>query len=82
MSLVFSHFVTELSTEAFKDSDFSKITQEEFDIFMKDFVFEKLKGKKLGESFAEKFSVKDRVLYMFSQDADAIAHIKHCKYIK
>lgn len=82
MSLIFGHLVNELRSDTFKDTDFSKITQNQFDTFLKEFVFEKIKGKKLGESFAEKFNVKDRVLYMFSQDADAIAHIKYCNYIK
>lgn len=82
MSLIFSHLVNELSSDSFKDTDFKSITQKQFDNFLKHFVFEKLKGKKLGESFAEKFDVKDRVLYMFSQDDDAIAHIKYCNYIK
>jgi len=82
MSIVFGHMIQELSSDAFKDTEFEKITQQEFDIFLKEFVFEKLKGKKLGQSFAEKFNVKDRVLYMFSHDNDAIEHIKYCKYIK
>ena len=82
MSLAFGHLVNELSSDTFKDTEFKKITQQEFDIFLKEFVFDKLKGKTLGQSFAEKFKVKDRVLYMFSHDIDALEHIKYCKYIK
>ena len=82
MSLVFGHLVNELRSDTFKDNNFKSITQYQFDIFLKEFIFEKVKGKKLGESFAEKFNIQDRVLYMFSQDDDAIAHIKYCNYIK
>lgn len=82
MSTVFGHMVNELSSDAFRDEEFQGITQEQFDEFLKEYVFEKIKGKKLGESFAEKFNVKDRVLYIFSRDEDSLTHIKYCKYIK
>ena len=39
-----------------------KITIEEYNLFLKDLVFEKLKGKSLSESFIERFSVQDFVL--------------------
>jgi predicted transcriptional regulator len=66
----------------FKDTEFDSITEEEFEMFLKDAVFEKLKGKKLGEVFAEKFGVQDRVLSIFSDDKDIIQHIRYCKYVK
>lgn len=83
MSLVFGHLVNELTSDSFRDENFiGKISKQEYEIFLKEFVFEKLKGRKLGASFAEKFNLKDRVLYMLSDDDDAITHIHYCKYIK
>lgn len=82
MSAVFGHVVNQLRTDTFKDNGFEPITSEEYNIFIKEFVFEKIKGRRLGECFAEKFKVQDRVLYIFSNDDDAIAHIKYCKYVK
>lgn len=71
-----------LRSDDFKDTQFNGITQKEFDIFLKEYTFEKLKGKTLGQSFAEKFNVQDQVLYIISDDSTALSHIKYCKYIK
>lgn len=71
-----------LRSDDFKDTHFNGITQKEFDIFLKEYTFEKLKGKTLGRSFAEKFNVQDQVLYILSDDSHALSHIKYCKYIK
>lgn len=71
-----------IASNAFKDNRFEPISEREFQLFLKESVFEKLKGKKLGEIFAEKFSISDRVLSMFSEDKDVITHIRYCKYVK
>lgn len=71
-----------IASDAFKDNMFSPITEKEFQNFLKEATFEKLKGKKLGEIFIEKFGVHDRVLSIFSDDRDVIKHIRYCKYIK
>ena len=71
-----------ITTDAFKDNGFNSITEQEFETFLKEFTFEKLKGKRLGESFIEKFGVQDRVLSMFREDKDVIQHIRYCKYVK
>jgi hypothetical protein len=71
-----------IKSDAFKDTDFLGITEKEYSIFLKEFVFEKLQGKKLGKTFAEKFKVNDRVLYIMTDDEHAISHIKYCNYIK
>ena len=80
--LVFGNMVNELSTEAFKDCGFEPITEKEFQAFLKEATFEKLKGNHLGRFFQEKFGVKDRVLSMFSDDRDVIQHIRYCKYVR
>lgn len=79
---VFDQMVDSLSKEAFKDYLFSPISEETFSEFLKGATFEKLKGKKLGEIFAEKFNIRDRALSMFSDDQDVISHIRYCKYVK
>lgn len=78
----FSHMSDILvSNGAFKDNLSKSITQKEFDQFLKEFMFEKLKGKRLGESFAQKFGIHDRILYMISDEESIIKHIQYCKYI-
>jgi len=81
---MFQNMVKDLriASDAFKDNGFSSITEQEFETFLKEATFEKLKGKKLGQLFSEKFGVQDRVLSMFSDDQDVIQHIIYCKYVK
>lgn len=71
-----------IASEAFKDVGFESITEEEFETFLKEATFEKLKGKTLGQIFLEKFGVKDRVLSIFTDDQMTITHIRYCKYVK
>jgi hypothetical protein len=71
-----------IASDAFKDNEFTPITEQEFETFLKEATFEKLKGKKLGEIFSEKFGVQDRVLSIFIDDKDIIQHIRYCKYVK
>jgi hypothetical protein len=71
-----------IASDAFKDVGFESITEEEFQTFLKEATFEKIKGKKLGEIFSEKFGVQDRVLSMFRDDRDVIKHIRYCKYVR
>jgi len=78
---VFDQMMESLSKEAFKDYVFKPISEETFNKFLKDATFEKLKGRKLGEIFAEKFNIRDRALSMFSDDKDVIKHIRYCKYV-
>lgn len=78
----FDHMLKQLSSDVFCDNDRKKtITEHEYEIFLKEFTFDKLRGKTLGQSFAEKFQIRDRVLYMLTDDS-AILHIKTCGYIK
>lgn len=79
---VFDQMAYSLSKEAFKDYLFKPISEETFSEFLKQATFEKLKGKKLGEIFTEKFNIRDRALSMFSDDQDVITHIRYCKYVK
>lgn len=81
---MFHNMVNELtlSRDTFKDVEFSPITEQEFEKFLKEATFTKLKGERLGVSFAKRFGVKDRVLSMFSDDQDVIKHIRYCKYVK
>jgi hypothetical protein len=58
-----------------------KITQEEFDDFCKEFLFEQLKGEyRLGEVFCKKYNESNYVLSILS-DRSAKIHIKKF-YIK
>lgn len=80
---VFDQLINSISKDAFKDETFySPISETEFQSFLKEATFEKLRGRKLGEIFAEKFNIRDRALSMFSDDKDVITHIRYCKYVK
>ena len=79
---VFGQMVDELSADAFKDEDFYPISEKQFQEFLKEFTFEKLKNKRLGKTFVEKFGIRDRVLSILYEDTDAIKHIRYSKYVK
>jgi hypothetical protein len=87
----FDHMVMTLAVEYEKyklpkikvpiNPDKIKITQEEFDNFYKDFVFEKLKGQSLASAFANKFNLSDIVFMVNVSDDLALVYIK-THYIK
>lgn len=58
-----------------------QITKQEYELFCKEFVFEKLKGKKFGESFCEKFGYNNFMLKDFTDDT-AKRVIKNMGYVK
>ena len=79
---VFTHMTGELLKDAFKDNQANKVSKEEYKQFLKDCVFLKLQGKKLGNEFAERFGIKDRVLSNYSEDVNVFNHIRYCEYVE
>ena len=79
---VFTHMTGDLLRDAFKDNRAKKVSKQDYELFLKEAVFEKLKGKKLGQIFTERFGIKDRVLSNYSIDKNVIDHIKWCKYVE
>lgn len=82
MSNAFDHLTDGLLRDAFKDPHAKKVSKEDYEQFLKDVVFEKLKGKRLGQSFTERFNIRDRVLSNYNIDKNALDHIKWCKYVE
>lgn len=78
----FDNMVTTLTSDSFKDTDFNPISKKEYDIFCKEYVFQKLKGINFGTAFKERFNCNDRVLSMFINQKDVMTHIEYCKYVK
>ena len=78
----FDHMVTTLRSDAFKDYEFNSVTEHEYSVFCKEYVFESLKGINFGTAFQKRFGVQDRVLGMFSKQEDAMSHIIYCGYVK
>lgn len=74
---MFDQMVTQLTVDAFRDVDVSKIDKNDYESFLKEFVFDKLRGIKLGEAFSKKFNVKDRVLCMYGNETDTMKHIEN-----
>ena len=58
------------------------ITKTQYDQFKKEFVFEKLKGLTLGQSFCEKFDIQDYMLSNLKDDNEIDFLIKALGYIK
>ena len=58
-----------------KDKNNFKISDQEFQEFRKSFLFDQLKGNKLGECFCEQYKLTNYVLTILS-DESAIVHIK------
>ena len=58
------------------------VTQKQYDEFKKEFVFEKLKGLTLGQSFCEKFDIQDYMLSNLKDDNEIDFLIKALGYIK
>lgn len=58
-----------------------QISRTDYDIFCKEFVFDKLKGKGFGEAFCEKFGFNNIFLKGFS-DETVKYHIEILGYIK
>lgn len=57
------------------------VDKEEYEIFCKEFVFEKIKGQTFGYAFCKKFDLNDTFLKDLSDDT-AKYHIEKLGYIK
>ena len=79
----FDHLTTNLlRSDAFKDSEFIPISKKEYDIFCREYVFDKLRGDNFGIAFQKRFGCHDRVLSMFREQNDTMKHIEYCGYVK
>ena len=58
------------------------VTPEQYEQFRKEFVFEKLKGVTLGQSFCEKFDINDYMLSNLKDEEETEFLIKSLGYIK
>lgn len=58
------------------------VTPEQYEQFKKEYVFEKLKGHTLGESFCKKFDIQDYMLSSLKSAEEAEFLIKSLGYIK
>ena len=75
-------FITTLAAlEQLTGNSKKKISKNDYDIFCKEFVFEKIKGKSFGSAFCEKFGFNDIFIKGLS-DSTAKDHIEKLGYIK
>lgn len=58
------------------------VTPEQYEQFKKEFVFEKLKGLTLGQSFCKKFDIQDYMLSNLKDEEEIEFLIKSLGYIK
>lgn len=75
-------FITTLAAlEQLTGNPKKKISKTEYEIFLKEFVFEKLKGDSFGSAFCIKFGFNDTFLKALS-DETAKLHIEKLGYIE
>lgn len=72
---------TLLALEQVTGNSLKTVPRSEYDIFVKEFLFDKLKGKTFGSAFCEKFGFNDIFLKGLS-DETARSHIETLGYIK
>jgi hypothetical protein len=58
------------------------VTAKEYEDFKREFVFEKLKGKRLGQAFCEKFNMNGGVISILTNDEEAEYLIKTVGFVK
>ena len=76
------NFITTLAAlEQLTGNSKKQISKQDYELFCKEFVFDKLKGKGFAESFCEKFEFNNVFLKGLS-DATAKNHIETLGYIK
>lgn len=59
-----------------------KISREEYDLFCKEYVFDKLKGIKFGEAFCKRFGIEDSALSILQNETFTKDLIESLEYIK
>lgn len=75
-------FITSLAAlEHLTTNHEKKISKKEYELFCKEFVFEKLKGDSFGTAFCMRFGFNDTFLKVLS-DKTAKLHIEKLGYIK
>jgi hypothetical protein len=77
---MFDNMVKQLEVQTLSKTHNLKITQQEFDDFCKEYIFEQLKGISLGYAFCEKYNESNFVLSILPNES-AKKHIKKF-YIK
>lgn len=76
------HFITALAAlEQLTGNSTKKISKNDYELFCKEFVFEKLKGVSFGEAFCERFNFNGVFLKGLS-DETAKSHIETLGYVQ
>lgn len=60
----------------------TKITREEYDLFCKEYIFDKLKDKKFGEAFCERFGIEDNAISILQNESFTKELIESLDYIE
>lgn len=77
-----STFISVLSSlEQLTNNAKKSVSRKDYEIFCREFIFEKIKGKTFGSAFCERFGLNDTFLKNLSDDT-AKYHIEQLGYIK
>ena len=66
---MFSSMVKQLELQTLGKNTNFKISKKEFENFQKEYIFEQIKGIKMGQAFCNKYKVLNHILEMLSNDS-------------
>ena len=58
------------------------VSKKDYDLFRKEYIFEKLKGVTFGKAFSKRFGIEDYLLDILVDECYAIDHISRMGYIR
>jgi hypothetical protein len=78
----FEHMVKQLTRVDAGLISVKNIPRDEYEIFCKEYMFDKLKDVSFGTAFCKRFEVTDFVLDLLQSENSAKKHIEYIGYIK
>lgn len=60
---VFDQLVTETTTTTTRDTMINHISEADFELWQRDYIWEALHGQRYGQSFCNRFGITDNLLY-------------------
>lgn len=82
IKMTFKNIINALIDEQSVENNHGVISQEDYDKFCREYVFDALKGKSFGAAFCAKFNVVDFLLLRDQPDDWAKDYIKNCGYVR
>ena len=81
MNTFFNNLVVQLSQRP-ESKNIKHVSKEDYEVFCKEFVFDKLRGTNFGVAFCKRFKIIDTALLLNRSDENTRQYIKDVGYIK